>query len=125
MTSRENVAEIWEISLNRKEIQVGKYFSYIPKTSPDSMSGFEPFEYGVQIYGYPEGTQWDVVATKWTSHTLRSFVQVLSSPGVPKKTNGYLQIREKLQIPKTPFHLVFFLSRWFVSLMLIRSCQEM
>ncbi|CAE7022733.1 unnamed protein product [Symbiodinium natans] len=25
----------------------------------------QPFEYGVQIRGYPEGTEWDVVATKW------------------------------------------------------------
>jgi len=32
---------------------------------------FEAFDYGVQIYGYPKGTQWDVVATKWASHTLR------------------------------------------------------
>ena len=40
------------------------------------VSGFEAFDYGVQIYGYPKGTQWDVVATKWASHTLRSFVQV-------------------------------------------------
>ncbi|CAE7400620.1 unnamed protein product [Symbiodinium pilosum] len=25
----------------------------------------EPFEYGVRIRGFPEGTEWDVVATKW------------------------------------------------------------
>lgn len=29
------------------------------------------FDYGVQISGFPEGTEWDVVATRWSSGLLR------------------------------------------------------
>lgn len=66
------------------------------------MSGFEAFDYGVQIYGYPEGTQWDVVATKWTSHTLRSFVQVciVITGGTEEKQTDTMRIREKPQNPQ-------------------------